>query len=104
MKMHTSLGTALLLAFGLNASIAMADATLAASKACMACHGIDNKLVGPAFKDVAAKYSGQDDAKDVLMAKVKAGGAGNWGNIPMPGQGHVSDEDIATLVDWILAM
>ena len=98
------LALAATLALGLHAPAALADAQLAASKACMACHAVDMKLVGPSFKDVAAKYSGQDGAKDQLIAKLKAGGGGAWGNIPMPSQAHVSDDDLSTLVDWILAM
>ena len=76
---------------------------LATSNGCMACHGVSNKIVGPAYTDVAAKYKGQADAVEVLVAKVKNGGKGAWGAIPMPPQGHVADEDITRLVNWILS-
>ena len=102
MNTTKTLAAAALLAVGLNAPSAFADAQLAASKACMACHAVDMKLVGPAFKDVAAKYKDQDGAQEALVAKLKAGGSGAWGNIPMPPQGHVKDDDLNTLVTWIL--
>ena len=76
---------------------------LAKSKNCMACHGIENKIVGPAFKDIAAKYKGNEAAVATLVAKVKNGGAGNWGEIPMPPNPGVSDADTETLVKWILS-
>jgi len=83
---------------------AAADAlALATSSACMACHQIDVKLVGPAYKEVAAKYKGDPAALDMLVAKVKAGGTGVWGEIPMPPNAHVSDADIKTIVTWVLA-
>ena len=75
---------------------------LATSSACMACHQIDVKLVGPAYKEVAAKYKGDPAALDMLVAKVKAGGTGVWGEIPMPPNAHVSDADIKTIVTWVL--
>ncbi len=76
---------------------------LATSSACMACHQIDVKLVGPAYKEVAAKYKDDPAALDMLVAKVKAGGVGVWGQIPMPPNAHVSDADIRTVVSWVLA-
>jgi len=82
-----------------------ADQTdLATSKGCMACHKVDMKVVGPAYQEVAAKYKGDPAAVDMLIAKVKAGGQGNWGEIPMPPNPAVSDEDISALVNWILSM
>lgn len=84
--------------------LAQAGPGLAASQACTACHGIGNNLVGPAFKDVATRYAGDSSAPAMLAAKIRAGGAGNWGNIPMPPQTRVSDEEIKTLVDWILSL
>ncbi len=69
----------------------------------MACHQIDTKVVGPAYKDVAAKYKGDAAALDTLVKKVKAGGVGVWGQIPMPPNAAVSDEDIKTLVEWVLS-
>lgn len=77
-------------------------AALAKSKNCMACHAVANKLVGPAYKDVAAKYSGQKDAEDKLVQKVIKGGAGAWGPIPMPAN-QVTEAEAHTLVKWVLA-
>ena len=85
------------------AAPAMADEALAKSKNCMACHAVDKKLVGPAYKDVAKKYAGQKDAEAMLVDKVKKGGKGTWGQIPMPPNANVKDEDIKTLVKWVLA-
>ena len=67
---------------------ALADLQLATAKNCMACHSIDKKLVGPSYKDVAAKYAGQKDAADKLAAKVIKGGSGVWGPVPMNLEGH----------------
>ena len=80
-----------------------ADQALAQAKGCMACHQVATKVVGPAYKDVAAKYKDQADATAVLAAKVKAGGVGTWGQIPMPPQPTLSDDEINTLVAWVLA-
>ncbi len=82
---------------------AIASEDLAKAKGCMACHAIDKKLVGPAYKDVAAKYKGDKGAADKLAAKVKAGGSGVWGAVPMPPNAAVSDADIKTLVNWVLS-
>lgn len=84
-------------------SAGKAMTALAQKSGCMACHGVNNKIVGPAFSDVAKKYKGQDDAAGKLAAKVKAGGQGAWGNIPMPPHGHIKDEDIKSLVNWVLS-
>jgi len=70
---------------------------------CSACHAENTKLVGPSMADIAKKYEGQNGALDKLMAKVKAGGAGVWGSIPMPPQSQLSDEDRKTLVSWMLS-
>ena len=85
------------------AAPAMADLALATSKNCMACHAVDKKLVGPSYKDVAAKYAGQKDAADKLAAKVMKGGSGVWGPVPMPANPQVNDADAKKLVAWILA-
>ena len=77
---------------------------VATSSGCMACHQIETKVVGPAYKEVAAKYKGDATAVDTLVAKVKAGGVGTWGQIPMPPNAHVSDENIRVVVEWILSM
>lgn len=82
---------------------AMANADLAKAKNCMACHAVANKLVGPAYKDVAAKYAGQKDAEAKLVTKVIKGGSGVWGAIPMPANPQVSEADAKTLVKWIMA-
>ncbi|MCW7538171.1 c-type cytochrome [Aquabacterium sp. A7-Y] len=84
------------------AAPAYASQQLAQQKNCMACHAVDKKLVGPSFKDVAAKYAGQKDAVDKLAQKVIKGGAGVWGPVPMPANAQVSDADAKTLVKWIL--
>lgn len=81
---------------------AMANADLAKAKNCMACHAVANKVVGPAYKDVAAKYAGQKDAEDKLVQKVLKGGSGVWGAIPMPANPQVSEAEAHTLVKWIL--
>ena len=87
----------------LAAGTASANEELAKKSACTACHAIDKKLVGPAYKDVAAKYKGQKDAEAKLIEKVKKGGQGVWGPVPMPANAAVKDEDIKTLVKWVLA-
>ena len=71
---------------------------------CAACHAVDKKVVGPAFQDVAAKYKGNEKAAAMLVDKVKKGGVGVWGQIPMPPNGYVSDADIKELVAWILTL
>jgi cytochrome c551/c552 len=76
---------------------------LATKNGCMACHGVNNKIVGPGYNEVVARYKDQADAESRLVAKVKAGGQGVWGSIPMPPNGHLKDEDHQTLVKWILA-
>ncbi len=81
---------------------AQADEALAKAKNCMSCHAVDKKLVGPAYKDVAAKYKGDKGAVDKLAAKVKAGGKGAWGEIPMP-PNNVTDDEAKKLVTWILS-
>ena len=86
------------------APVAHADQALATSKGCMACHQVENKVVGPALKDVAAKYKGDDSAVETLSAKVKAGGVGVWGQIPMPPQTTASEEEIKTIVSWMLSL
>ncbi|MES2261914.1 MAG: c-type cytochrome [Pseudomonadota bacterium] len=82
---------------------AMANADLAKAKNCMACHAVSNKVVGPAFKDVAAKYAGQKDAENKLAQKVIKGGSGAWGAVPMPANPQVSEAEAHTLVKWVLA-
>jgi len=83
---------------------ALANADLARSKNCMSCHSVQNKVVGPAFKDVAAKYAGQKGAEDKLVQKVLKGGSGAWGPVPMPPNTQVSEAEAHVLVKWILSL
>ena len=83
---------------------AWADLALATSKNCMACHATDKKLVGPAYKDVAAKYAGDKTAADKLAIKIQKGGAGVWGPVPMPANTQVSDADAKKLAAWVLSI
>ena len=83
------------------AAPARADEALAKKHNCLACHTVDKKLVGPAYKEIAKKYKGQNVAAK-LQEKVKKGGQGVWGPVPMPPNPAVPDADIKTLVDWIL--
>lgn len=87
-------------------STAMAanEEELAKKSGCLACHAVDKKLVGPAFKDVAAKYKGDAGAQATLAKKVKEGGKGVWGQVPMPPNAAVSEADINTLVKWVLSL
>ena len=87
----------------LPATAAGDPAALATSKGCMACHQVATKVVGPAYKDVAAKYKGDAAAVDTLVKKVKAGGVGVWGQIPMPPQVTATDDELKTIVEWVLA-
>jgi cytochrome c len=97
------IAAALISAAALVSAPAMANLDLAKKSNCMSCHTVDKKLVGPSYKDVAAKYAGKADAVKTLSAKVKAGGKGNWGEVPMPPNANVKDADIETLVKWVLA-
>jgi len=77
---------------------------LAKSSGCLACHTTDKKLIGPSYREIAAKYRNDPQAEAKLVAKVKAGGKGVWGEIPMPPNAHVKDADIRTIVQWILSL
>lgn len=83
---------------------AMADLALATSKNCMACHAVDKKLVGPAYKEVAAKYAGQKDAVDKLSTKIMKGGSGVWGPVPMPANTQVNEAEAKKLAAWVLTL
>ena len=85
------------------AAPAMADMALAKSKNCMACHAVDRKLVGPSYKDVAAKYAGDAAAADKLAAKIMKGGSGVWGAIPTPANPQVSAAEANILAAWVLS-
>lgn len=87
----------------LSAGVAQADEALAKSKGCLACHAVDKKVVGPSYKDVAKKYAGDKTAEAKLVEKVKKGGSGVWGPVPMPPNAAVSDEDLHKLVKWVLS-
>jgi len=88
----------------LSAAPAFADEALAKSKNCLACHSVDKKLVGPAYKDVAAKYKGDAGAAAKLAEKVMKGGSGTWGQIPMPPNPQVNADEAKKLVEWILSL
>jgi cytochrome c len=81
-----------------------ASPDLAQQRTCMACHAVDRKLVGPSYKDVAAKYAGQPGAANVLAEKIVKGGVGVWGAVPMPANPKVSAAEARQLANWILAM
>ena len=99
MKLMLSLFAA---ALATTALPAFAQADLAQKKNCLACHAVDKKVVGPAYKEVAAKYAGQKDAVEKLTQKVMKGGVGAWGQIPMPANPQVSEAEAMQLVTWIL--
>lgn len=83
---------------------ALANEALAKAKNCLACHATDKKVVGPSYKEVAAKYAGQKDAVDKLAVKVMKGGVGAWGQVPMPANPQVNDAEAKQLVQWILSI
>ena len=86
------------------AAPALANEELAKNNACTACHAVDKKIVGPAYKEVAAKYRGDKTAEAKLIDKVKKGGVGTWGQVPMPPNTTVKDEDVKALVKWVLSL
>ena len=81
----------------------LASEALARKNDCLACHAVAIKLVGPAFKDVAAKYAGQSDAADLVSESIRNGGAGKWGELPMPAQPKLSKADLKKLALWVLS-
>jgi cytochrome c len=96
------IAAAALLATG--AAQAQSGEDLLKKSGCTACHAIDKKVVGPAYNDVAAKYKGDAKAAAMLAEKVKKGGSGTWGQVPMPPNPQVSDADIKTMVAFVLAL
>jgi cytochrome c len=94
---------ALLLSLAGVATPAAADLALATSKNCMSCHAVDRKVLGPSFKDVAAKYKDNKGAADLLATKIIKGGAGVWGPVPMPANTQVSEADAKKLAAWVLS-
>ena len=99
-RFTTALGFAALVA----ALPATAQEELARKHGCLACHSVDTKLVGPAYKDVAAKYRADKGAEAKLFDKVKKGGTGTWGPVPMPPNSQVPDADIRAIVKWVLSL
>lgn len=102
--MKTTMFTLAALAVALSSASAFASQELAQKKNCMACHTLDKKIVGPAYKDVAAKYKGQAGADAKLAAKIMAGGAGVWGPVPMPANTQVNAAEAAQLAKWVLTI
>lgn len=97
--------TAVLAAGSANAALDSAAAEAMMKKdGCVACHAVDKKVIGPAYQEVAAKYKGDKDAATKLVKKVKEGGSGVWGPVPMPPNATTSEADIKALVDWILTL
>ncbi|TXL66190.1 c-type cytochrome [Zeimonas arvi] len=94
----------LAVALGLASGAAMASADLAKAKNCMACHAEAKKLIGPAYKDVAAKYANDKDAVAKLSEKIRKGGVGVWGQIPMPANPQVSEAEAETLAKWVMSI
>ena len=88
----------------LSVAPAFANQELATKKNCMACHAVDKKLVGPSYKDVAAKYKGDKTAVDKLAAKIIKGGSGVWGASPMPANAQVNDAEAKQLATWVLGL
>lgn len=80
-----------------------AQAELAKQKNCLACHAVDKKLVGPSYKDVAAKYKGDKDATVKLAKKIREGGVGVWGQVPMPANPQVNEQEAMSLAKWVLS-
>jgi cytochrome c len=103
-KLRFAIVASVLMGVSFAAAAQSAEEKLAQSKNCLACHQIDKKLVGPAYKDVAAKYAGDAGALDRLAKKVREGGTGVWGQIPMPPNPKVSEAEAKTLVAWVLSM
>ena len=102
--MKKSLSLLAALGLGLAAMPALANLELAQKNGCTACHSVDKKLVGPAYKDVANKYRGDAKAQAQLEEEVKKGSVGKWGQVPMPPNTQAKDEDVKALVKWVLSL
>ena len=100
--MRASLSLLPLLAFAAASAFAQSGEDLIKKYGCTACHAVDKKIVGPAYMDVAAKYKGNAQAPAMLAKKVKEGGAGVWGQVPMPPNPTVTDADMKTMVGYVL--
>ena len=96
------LGVMALVATSFMTGNSFANEALARKNDCLGCHAVATKLVGPAFKDVAAKYAGQNDATERLVESVRNGSVGKWGDLPMPAHPKLSAADTKKLVDWVL--
>ncbi len=100
---NTFVFSAAVVAIASIAAPAFADQALATSKNCMACHAVDKKLVGPSYKDIAAKYAADKTAADKLAGKIMKGASGTWGAVPMPANAQVNDAEAKKLAAWVLA-
>jgi cytochrome c len=100
---RTLLTIALSAAAVMSAAPAFASLDLATKKNCMACHAVDKKLVGPSYKEVAAKYAADKGAADKLAGKIIVGGSGAWGAVPMPANPQVDKNEAKTLATWVLS-
>lgn len=87
-----------------SATPALADLALATSKNCMSCHQVERKVLGPSFKDISAKYKGNAGAGAMLADKIRKGGSGVWGPVPMPANNQVSEADAKKLSAWVLSL
>ncbi len=104
-KLHkTTLAAVATFASFLTATPVMADLKLATDKNCMSCHSVEKKVVGPGYKDIAAKYANQKGAVDMLAGKILKGGAGVWGPIPMPANAQVNAAEAKTLATWVMSL
>jgi cytochrome c len=101
LQMKSWIGIALLSAGASLSAPAWANTALAQKSGCLACHAVDHKVVGPAYQDLAKKYAGNTKPED-LAKRIKSGGSGKWGPVPMPPQTALSDADAQTLASWIL--
>jgi cytochrome c len=84
--------------------VAQADTVLAKARNCIACHSVDAKVVGPGFRSIADRYAGQKGAEEMLAQKIRAGGVGKWGSIPMPANLQVSESEALTLSKWVISL
>jgi cytochrome c len=101
---HAVISASLGLALWSGAALAADAQQLLKDKACLSCHQLDKKLVGPAYKDVAAKYKARKDAEAYLTKKIKEGSTGVWGPIPMPPNGTVSEDEAKTLAKFVMTV
>jgi cytochrome c len=92
------------LALGLSGGVAFADEELYKARNCMACHRVDRATLGPSFKSIAAKYADAQGAEAMLATRIREGGVGVWGQVPMPAQPQVSAEEAVILARWILGL